>query len=227
MKYLIIIPSYNEENSIVEVANEIKHNYDYVIINDASTDNTLDICDKNHLNAIHLSNNLGIGGAMQTGFKYALSNNYDYCVQFDGDGQHISSEIHKLIAKIEEEGADLVVGSRYLEEEGYKSSSMRKFGSKFFSLLIRMLTGQNITDPTSGFRIINRRTMQAFAENYPTDYPEPESLVFLAKNGFKIGEVGVRMQERKNSKSSITAIKAIYYMFKVTIGCILAIGDRI
>jgi len=227
MKCLIIIPAYNEENSILQVVNEIKNSYDYVIINDASTDGTAEICEENNLNVINLSNNLGIGGAMQTGLKYALSNDYDFCVQFDGDGQHFANEIPKLIKKIVDEDDDLVIGSRYLDNEGFKSTYLRRQGTKFFSHLIKFLTGKRITDPTSGFRIINKRTIEVFAENYPTDYPEPESLVFLAKNECKIAEIGVKMQERKDSKSSITAFQSIYYMFKVTISCILATGDKI
>ena len=223
MRTLVIIPVYNEESAILQVASNVQNRkYDYVIINDASIDETADICKQNLLNVIHLANNLGIGGAMQTGFKYALANNYDYCVQLDGDGQHKPTEIPKLISKIEEEDSDLVIGSRYLGNEGFKSSAVRRFGIKFFSLLIKLLTGQKITDPTSGFRIINRKTIEVLAENYPIDYPEPESLVFLAKNGFKIAEVGVKMRERMGSKSSITALKSIYYMIKVTIACIIA-----
>lgn len=228
MKILIIIPAYNEEKSILNVVNDIKSCgvvCDYLIVNDCSTDGTARICEENNLNFVSLSNNLGIGGAMQTGYKYAYENGYDVAMQFDGDGQHIASEIPKVLNLIE--AADIVIGSRYLEKKGFQSSQMRRFGIKFFTFLIKTLTGQKITDPTSGFRAVYGRVIEIFAKDYPTDYPEPETICLLARNKFKILETGVVMKERESGASSITFIKSIYYMIKVSIACLFTMGERI
>ena len=228
MKTLVIIPAFNEEKSLVNVVGDLHKNAsdcDYVIINDCSTDGTAQVCRDNGLNFISLPINLGIGGAMQTGYKYAKRHNYDVAIQFDGDGQHNAEYIAPLLKGIEE-GSDMVIGSRYLAREGFQSSAMRRFGIKYFSLLIRMLTWVKVTDPTSGFRACNRRTIEIFASQYPFDYPEPEVIVRLSKKKHKISETGVRMNERKEGKSSITPFKSIYYMIKVTLGVLFAAMDR-
>jgi glycosyltransferase involved in cell wall biosynthesis len=183
------------------------------------------LCLENDLNHVSLSNNLGIGGAMQTGYKYAFYNDYDIAIQFDGDGQHIAEEISKLLNKIYE--ADIVIGSRYLEKKGFQSSGIRRFGIKFFTFLIMFLTGQRITDPTSGFRAANKRVIEIFAGNYPMDYPEPETICLLARNKFKVCETSVVMREREDGRSSITMLKSIYYMIKVSLACILTLGEKI
>ena len=224
MKTLVIIPAFNEEKSILNVTAELG-DYDYLIVNDCSVDETAQICEKNNLNFLSLSNNLGIGGAMQTGYKYALQNNYDVAIQFDGDGQHISAEIPKLLSLIE--SCDIVIGSRYLEKHGFQSSWVRRFGIRFFTFLIKSLTRQRITDPTSGFRAANKRVIEIFAKDYPMDYPEPETICLLARNKYKICEVSVLMRERKSGASSITFLKSIYYMIKVSLACIFTIGEKI
>lgn len=235
MKILVIIPAFNEEKSILSVANQVSGCYDYIIINDASTDGTARICRENGLHVINLRNNLGIGGAMQTGYKYALKNEYDIAVQFDGDGQHMASEITKLIEKMGE--ADIVIGSRWCStrsgdarfrgDDGEGSTKLRRVGIGFFTWLIKVLTGEKITDPTSGFRAINKKVIEVFANKYPSDYPEPETIILLAKNKYKIEEVSVEMRERISGKSSINWVQSIYYMFKVTIACLFARGEKI
>jgi len=228
MKTLVIIPAFNEKKSILSVVCDIETcgaDCDYLIVNDCSSDGMVDLCEEHNLNFVSLTNNLGIGGAMQTGYKYASENNYDVAIQFDGDGQHIGAEIPKLLNEIDK--CDIVIGSRYLDKKGFQSSRMRRFGIRFFTFLIKSLTGQRITDPTSGFRAVNKRVIDIFAKDYPMDYPEPETICLLARNKFKISEVSVVMRERESGKSSITFIKSIYYMIKVSIACIFTIGERI
>ena len=168
MRKLIIIPAYNESENIEKTVQMIKENapgFDYVIINDCSTDNTKEICQQRGFNMISLPINLGIGGAVQTGFKYALWQGYDLTVQVDGDGQHDPSFLAEMAKVLEEKGCDMVIGSRFINKEGYQSSGLRRVGIKYFTLLIRIITGTKITDPTSGLRMINRGVIQMFAED--------------------------------------------------------------
>lgn len=223
MKVLVIIPAYNEEETILSVASQvISAGFDYVIVNDGSSDNTLQICKDHGLNVLDLSQNLGIGGAVQAGHKYALLNNYDVDVQFDGDGQHDARYISALVHEIET-GADIVVGSRYLDlKSGFRSTLMRRIGKTWLSLCLRMLCHQRISDPTSGFRACNSKAIRLFCESYPIDYPEPESLAQASQKGLTISEVPVVMHERQGGASSINAIASAYYMVKVTLAIILA-----
>ena len=225
MKILLIIPAYNEEENILNVCNEIikTEGLDYVVINDASTDKTLEICKNNNLNYINLISNLGIGGAVQTGYKYALENNYDIAIQFDGDGQHDIKYINDICKPIIEQEADLCIGSRYIKNEKseFQSTFMRRLGKNIISIILKICVGKKITDPTSGFRAANKRVIEIFAKNYPTDYPEPESLVHLTKLGFKVKEMPVNMNERQGGKSSIHAWKSIQYMIKVSLAIII------
>lgn len=225
MKTLIIIPAYNEEASIlntVRTLESINKKVDYIVINDGSTDKTREICIKNKLNFIDLPNNLGIGGAVQTGYIYALENNYDIAIQFDGDGQHDAHYLEDLIKKIEE-GTDMAIGSRFVKKsDGFQSTFIRRVGLNFLSALIKICTGQKISDPTSGFRACNREIIKIFANEYPVDYPEPDTIVRIIKMGYKVKEVPVTMNERKGGKSSINALKPIYYMIKVSISIIMA-----
>lgn len=227
-KVLIIIPAYNEEKSLVKVVDSIKnidskkYSIDYVIINDGSTDNTKNVCIENNLNFIDLPCNLGIGGAVQTGYKYACYKNYDVAIQFDGDGQHDASYIEKLVSYIEKDN-NLVIGSRFVEEESeFKSTRIRRIGITFLSSLIRICTGKKVYDVTSGFRAADKKIIKIFASNYPTDYPEPDSLVQIIKKGYKVAEVSVKMNERKEGRSSISGFKSIYYMIKVSFAIIIA-----
>ena len=225
MKKLVIIPAYNEAGNIEKTIRDITENapgFDYVVINDCSGDNTLQVCLENAFHVISLPVNLGIGGGVQTGYLYALRNGYDIAVQFDGDGQHNAAYLEEMAEKLMNENLDMVIGSRYIEKEGFQSSSLRRIGIRYFTLLIRILTGKRITDPTSGMRMINRRVMEEFSRDYPKDYPEPESVVTLLKRKMKVEEIPVLMRERENGVSSISMKKSIYYMIKVSLAVLLA-----
>ena len=225
MKTLIIIPAYNEQDNIVKVTQNLKENYpqyDYIVINDGSSDNTENMLESNNIPHISLIRNLGIGGAVQTGYKYAEKMKYDAAVQFDGDGQHDAAYIEKLIAELNS-GFDMVIGSRFIksEESEFKSSAARRAGIRIISALIKILTGKRIYDPTSGFRACNKAVISHFASNYPTEYPEPVSEVTALKLKFKISETPVNMHERQGGRSSIHTWKSIYYMINVTLAMIL------
>lgn len=221
---LIIIPAYNEEASIAKVVKDIEDKapaFDYVIINDCSKDSTPGICRKNGYNFVDLPLNLGIGGAVQTGYKYAYENGYEYAVQIDGDGQHDPQFLETMLEKIQENGADMLIGSRFIDNEGFQSSFMRRFGIKWLSNLIKLLTGTCITDPTSGLRMGNRKVIEEFSKLYPKDYPEPESEIFLLNRGYTVKEMPVIMRERQGGTSSISPIKSAYYMIKVSIALLM------
>ena len=226
MKKLLIIPAYNEEKNIENTIKKLltlnEPDMDYIIINDGSIDNTLTILNNNNFNYLNLPTNLGIGGAVQTGYKYALYNNYDIAIQFDGDGQHNAEFIPELIHEIEN-GNDLVIGSRFLDNlDGFKSTKTRRSGIKLLSNLIKLCTGKKITDPTSGFRACNRKIIKLFSMNYPYDYPEPDTIVKVIKKGFKVKEIPVVMNRREHGKSSINILKSIYYMVKVSLSIIIS-----
>jgi len=224
MQKLVIIPAYNEEKNIKGVIKDLKDNasdFDYVIINDCSTDTTLDICKNERFNYINMPINSGIGIAVQTGYLYALQNGYDIVVQFDGDGQHDASYLSSLIMPIINNEADFVIGSRFIKKEGFQTTLLRRFGVNLFRRLIFLLTHVRITDATSGFRAAGKSAIEFLSENYATDYPEPESIVSLIKNGYTIKEIPVVMRERKGGKSSINLLKSIYYMIKVVIAVII------
>lgn len=220
MKKLIIIPAYNESENIektVETICKDASQFDYIIINDCSTDNTREICEKNGFNLINLPINLGIGGAVQTGYRYGWNNGYDLAVQVDGDGQHDPKFLQKMANYLEENQLDMLIGSRFIEKKGFQSSSTRRLGIKYFTILISLLTGVKITDPTSGLRMINRDVMGLFAYDYPKDYPEPESVVTILRRKKRIEEFPVVMKERQGGISSISPKKSLYYMIKVTL----------
>ena len=223
VKSLVIIPAYNEEKSICRVVEDIQKNapeFDFVIVNDCSLDDTLKVCRENGYTVLNLPVNLGIGGAVQTGYRYALQNGYEVAVQFDGDGQHDAGYLGEMRDRLLHEKLDMVIGSRFLEKEGFQSSGIRRVGIRFFTGMIQMLTKAVITDPTSGMRMAGIRVIEEFAQNYPKDYPEPESVVRILRQGRKVQEYPVRMRERTEGTSSISPGKSIYYMIKVT----LAIG---
>lgn len=230
MKVLMIIPAYNEENSIIRTCNIIKDKVsndkfilDYVVINDGSVDSTKERLEKNNENYIDLVCNLGIGGAVQTGYKYALKNDYDVAIQFDGDGQHDINYIEDLINPIINGDANFSIGSRFVgNESDFKSTRLRRVGIGFLSNLIKICTKTTIKDATSGFRAADKNVIKIFAEEYPKDYPEPESIITLLKNRYIIKEVPVNMHERYDGKSSINAMKSLYYMFKVSLSIFIA-----
>lgn len=224
MKKLVIIPAYNESESIEKTIRDIVEKaseFDYIIVNDCSTDNTLEICRENQFNVLNLPINLGIGGAVQTGYIYAKQNGYDIAVQVDGDGQHDPAFLSVMAEKMEETGADMIIGSRFIAKEGFQSSAARRVGIKYFSALIKLLTGKVITDPTSGLRMIGKRGIELFAGDYPKDYPEPESTVAMLRRGMKVVEIPVIMKERQGGVSSIRLQKTVYYMIKVTLAILV------
>ena len=230
MKVLMIIPAYNEEKSIVNTVNMIrntklkKHTLDYIVVNDGSNDNTKNECLNNNINFIDLPVNLGIGGAVQAGYKYALYNDYDIAIQFDGDGQHDASYIEKLVKEISN-GNDIVIGSRFVSDlSEFKSTAARRVGINFLSRLIKICTKRRIYDPTSGFRACNKKIIKEFASDYPIDYPEPDTIVTIIKKGYKVSEIPVKMNERKEGKSSLNSniFKPLYYMIKVSIAIIIS-----
>lgn len=225
MKNIIIIPAYNESGNIENTVKDILENargFDYLIVNDCSQDNTLDICRKKGFNYINLPINLGIGGAVQAGYRYAYFHGYDTAVQFDGDGQHDAAYLSKLLEVIEKDEADMAIGSRFIENEGFQSSGLRRVGIRYFTRLIRLLTRETITDPTSGMRMVNRKLLKEFAESYPKDYPEPESAVTALKRGYRIKEIPVQMRSRAEGESSISMGKSVYYMIKVSLAIFIA-----
>lgn len=235
-KVLIIIPAYNEEASILKTYQSIiKYNkknalkYDAFVINDGSKDKTEEILVTNEVPHVKLINNLGIGGAVQTGYKYALENDYDIAVQFDGDGQHDVNYVKNIIEPIINNDFDMVIGSRFIDKSSsnFKSSFTRRIGIKLISFFIKLFTRKKIYDTTSGFRAVNKEIIKEFANDYPVEYPEPITTVEIIKRGYKVKEVPVSMNERENGSSSIKAWKNIYYMLNVIISIIiLGIGGK-
>ena len=219
MKVLVIVPAYNERDNIQKVIDDVEKSapfVDYVVINDCSTDDTKKVLKKGQANF-----NLGIGGGVQTGYRYALDNGYDIAIQFDGDGQHDASYIKRLIEPLENGQADIAIGSRFVKKEGFQTSALRRAGIKFLSALIHMLCGVKVHDVTSGMRAVNRKVIREFAQNYAQDYPEPEAILSSGLKGATIVEVPVKMHERQNGTSSINAVKSVYYMIKVSLALII------
>jgi len=225
MKKLLIIPAYNEAENLISLVREIREKaplYDYVIINDGSTDHTKSLCLENNLRALHLGNNLGIGGAVQTGYRYAIRNGYDIAIQIDGDGQHDPAYLDVLIQPIIDNKADFTIGSRFIEGKGFQSSGLRRAGIRWLDAILRNSTGLDITDATSGFRACNRKVMELFATYYPKDYPEPETIADLYRHRYRILEVPVKMRDRQSGVSSIRFFRPVYYMLKVTISIMIS-----
>lgn len=225
-KILIIVPAYNESNNIAKVVNDIRlenNAWDILVVNDCSSDNTKEVAERiDKIKLINLCVNLGIGGAVQTGFIYARDHKYDIAIQFDGDGQHRAKEIIKLIEPIINDSTDVVIGSRFLEENnGFKSTKTRRIGILIIQFINWILTKEKVTDNTSGFRAYNQRALRYLSYNYPMDYPEPESIILLIRNDFKILEVSSLMNNRVFGKSSISGVMSIYYMVKVILSILM------
>ncbi len=223
-KVLIVIPAYNEEENIQTVINEVFETndmVDVVVINDGSKDETLEKAKKTKAKVIDLPNNLGIGGAVQTGMLYAKKNQYDIAVQLDGDGQHDPKYISQMVQKVEE-GYDMVIGSRFVQKTGYQQTFFRMLGINITSLLIKQITGVKIHDTTSGFRAVNKEIIEEFARQYPYDYPEPETNMKMILRKKKIIEMPVEMRKRMAGKSFITPVKSVKYMVKVTLSLMMA-----
>lgn len=219
-KVLIIIPAYNEAENIEKVVDNIVKNFpqfDYIVVNDGSQDNTLEICKRRKYAVVDLSINLGIGGAVQAGYLYAKDNHYDIAIQIDGDGQHDIAYAGRMVDILNKNEADVVIGSRFLEKQGFQSSGSRRVGIKILSTLIRLCTGVMVNDVTSGFRAVNRRFIEVYCHDYSNDYPEPEAIVTAVMHKGIIQEIPVVMNERQGGESSIKFWNSIYYMIKVTL----------
>jgi glycosyltransferase involved in cell wall biosynthesis len=233
MRVLVIIPAFNEAANITRVLTSLHAEFpaaDLLVVNDASRDQTGELAEETGLaRVIHLPCNLGIGGAVQTGFIFAVSLDYDAVLQFDGDGQHLAAEIPHLLAPLQKQEADVVIGSRFHSPgSGFRSTPLRRIGIRVFSLLNSLLIRQKITDNTSGFRAYNKEAFTFLAEYYPSDYPEPEAVILLGKNGFRLREVESRMRERQGGQSSIRGFGSVYYMLKVLLGIFMgALRPRI
>ena len=225
MKVLVIIPAYNEEESILNTLKDLADHvpsYDLVVINDCSTDSTKALLRTNGFNFVDLPVNLGIGGGVQTGYRYALEHGYDIAIQFDGDGQHDARYLPDLVSAIQSGGCDIAIGSRFIKKEGFQSSAMRRLGINILSSLIRMLCGTRVYDVTSGMRAANQKMIAHFVREYAQDYPEPEAILSAAMAGAKIQEVPVEMRERQGGVSSINPMRSAYYMLKVSMALILS-----
>ncbi len=233
MKHLIVIPAFNEQDCLtgtVTALQRLPSQFELLVVDDGSTDHTAEVAERlaeiSHL-PLHIARlpfNCGIGAAVQTGYLFAaMKGSYHYVVQFDGDGQHDAASIPALVQACEDQGLDLCIGSRFLNAtaDGFRSTHARRIGIRFFARLITSMTGSRVTDPTSGLRCVGPRTWRRFAQDYPDDYPEPESLAWCGRNGLRIGEIPVRMFSRLAGSSSIRPIGSVYYMIKVTLAILV------
>jgi len=217
-KVLVIIPAYNEADTVGRVIEKAQRSVpfaDILVVNDGSFDSTSAISRQRGALVLDLSYNLGIGAAMQAGYKFAYKMGYDIAVQCDADGQHHPAQIKKLVDTLINDGVDMVLGSRYLRKKRFRSFVFRRLGVLIFSRVLSLIVGQRLTDTTSGFRAVNRKLIKSFSTFYPCDYAEPEALVLLHRQGFTMKEISVNMSSRKGGNSSITWWRSVYYMVKV------------
>ncbi|KAF0218727.1 MAG: glycosyl transferase family [Geobacteraceae bacterium] len=223
---LAIVPAYNEERNIIGVISDLRSidtEIDILVVNDGSSDATAEAArSTGEAIVVDLPTNLGIGGAVQTGFKYAVRNGYQIAIQFDGDGQHQAGEIRKLLDAVIDRGANMAIGSRFIGPHvGFRSTRTRRIGIRLFEVVNSLLIGQRITDNTSGFRAYDREAIEFLAKHYPVDYPEPEAIILLGKNGFRIEEAPTVMRERQLGGSSISGLTSGYYMLKVLLAVLM------
>ena len=224
MKKIAIVPAYNEQGAIGAVIDEIRAfdcEFDVVVVDDASHDETARTAREHGARVITLPFNLGIGGAVQTGFRYAAEHGYELAARIDGDGQHDPAELRALIDTVAADDVDICTGSRFAGAESYRSSWSRRIGIRILARTVSLLTGQRVTDTTSGFQVMNRRAIELFAEDYPHDYPEVEATLMLHKHRLRLGELPVRMRERAAGQSSIRGFKTAYYMAKVMLAILI------
>jgi glycosyltransferase involved in cell wall biosynthesis len=229
LKRIAIVPALNEEMTVGRVIDEIRafdRGFDIVVVDDGSTDRTAGVAADRDAHVLRLPFNLGIGGAMQTGFRFAFEQGYDIAVQIDGDGQHDPSQLPKILAPVLAGEADLCVGSRFTGKSAYRSSFLRRIGIKIFARVVSAVVGQKVTDTTSGFRAVNRKGIALFAADYPHDYPEVEATVMCVKHKLRLKEVPAEMRERGGGASSITALRSIYYMTKVLLAIFVGLFRR-
>jgi glycosyltransferase involved in cell wall biosynthesis len=224
VRRLVIIPALNEERNLPRVLESLRRDepgWDVCVVDDGSADSTARIAREQGATALRLAQNLGIGGAVQTGYLWARDRGYDVAAQIDGDGQHDPAFLKAAAAPIEEGKADFIVGSRYLEAGGFRSTAMRRAGIRYLCWFLRLRCGARVTDPTSGFRVAGRKAIELFAEHYPSDYPEPEAIAVATRNGLSLQEVPVVMREREHGHSSIGAGGTVYYLLKVSLALLL------
>jgi glycosyltransferase involved in cell wall biosynthesis len=228
--YLAVVPAYNESSTIAGVVEELRQHapeFDALVVDDGSTDGTHLLAREAGATVLKLPFNVGIGGAVQTGFVYALEHGYDYLAQVDGDGQHDSVELERLVATMEEEAVDMVCGSRFLTDDyRYPAPISRRTGIHIFAFLLSRIVGMRVSDPTSGFRLYNRRAIELFARSYPHDYPEVEAVMILHRHRMRMREIPVKMYIRGGGTSSISTGKSAYYMVKVLLALFVGLGRR-
>jgi glycosyltransferase involved in cell wall biosynthesis len=224
MKRIAIVPAFNEEGAIGGVIEEIRAfdpGFDVLVIDDASHDSTASVARRHGAIVVTLPFNLGIGGAVQTGFRYAAQNEYDLAARIDGDGQHDPSELRELVDAVVSGRVDICVGSRFAGADGYRSSRSRRVGIRILARTVSLLTHQRVTDTTSGFQVLDRKAIELFAADYPHDYPEVEAAVMLHKHRLRMAEMPVRMRERVAGRSSIRGFQTVYYMAKVMLAILV------
>jgi glycosyltransferase involved in cell wall biosynthesis len=229
LRSIAIVPAHNEEASLGALLAEIRiaePDLAVVVINDGSTDSTARVAEASGVPVVNLPFNVGIGGTVQTGYQYALEHGYEIAIQVDADGQHDPTEIGRVLEPILEDRADLVVGTRFVTGGGYRGTRVRRMGIHIFASVVSLMVGQRVSDTTSGFRAVNRKALRLFAKEYPHDYPEVESIVLLSRHGLRMLEVPVRMRVRETGASSITALRAAYYMIKVLLALFIGLFRR-
>jgi glycosyltransferase involved in cell wall biosynthesis len=229
LRRVVIVPAHNEEESLAGVIEEVRAgdpDVEVVVVDDGSTDRTGSIAEAAGAVVLKLPFNVGIGGAVQTGYQYARDNGFDVAIQVDGDGQHDPNEIGRLLEPIRNGQADMVVGTRFAAGGGYRGTRLRRIGIRIFAAIVSRLVSARVTDTTSGFRAVNRKAIRLFATEYPHDYPEVESTVLLVRHGMRMVEVPVQMRVRETGHSSITALRAAYYMIKVLLALFIGLFRR-
>jgi glycosyltransferase involved in cell wall biosynthesis len=229
LRRIAIVPALNEEPSIGAVIAEIRAadpDFEVIVIDDGSTDRTAAVAAENGAQVVSLPFNIGIGGAVQTGYQYARNQGVDLAVRVDGDGQHDPGEIASLLEPILEGRADMVIGTRFAAGGGYRGTPLRRVGIRLFAAIVSLMVRQRVTDTTSGFRAVNRKALRLFAADYPHDYPEVESMVLLSRHGLRLVEVPVQMRVRETGNSSITALRSVYYMVKVLLALFIGLFRR-
>jgi hypothetical protein len=229
VKRIAIVPAFNEERNVGRVLDELRAidpRLDVVVVSDGSTDRTAEVASARGAYVIRLPFNLGIGGAVQTGFKYAWEEGYELAVRLDGDGQHDPGELRLLVAPVVAGEADLAVGSRFVEGRGYRSSPARRVGIRILARVVSLIARQRLTDTTSGFQACNRRAISVYAADLPLDYPEVEGMVMAIKHRIRLVEVPVTMREREHGRSSIGTLASIYYMIKILLALFVDLFRR-
>jgi glycosyltransferase involved in cell wall biosynthesis len=230
VRRVAVVPAFNEEENVGRVVDEIRAadgTLDIVVVDDGSFDRTADVAREHGATVLRLPFNLGIGGAVQTGFRYAFEQGYDLAVRLDGDGQHDPAQLELIVGPVLADEADIAVGSRFAAQgDGYRSSRSRRAGIRLLAWVVSRIVGRRVTDTTSGFQALNRRAIELFARDYPHDYPEVEATIMVSRHRLRSVEVPVEMRERGGGRSSITALRAVYYMVKVLLAIFVGLFRR-